>query len=807
MRPWLSLLRSFRVQLACVGLLVQFVVSGGMVWVLLRVGEQGLAQELALRVAHTAPLLQASLVEPLIQRDYATATQLLAEIQKPDDFKYFVLLDTHGQPIATVGRPPNAPLAAVDTDLSHIPWDRPDRCLHLSLDIAHAQQPLAQLRYAVALEPFLLRRATQLQLSLWVALAGTLLGTASLIFGGMSLTRGLQPLGAASEAIAKGQFNLRLPETGSHEFAKLASAFNRMSAALDERFNALLESQAEQLRIGQVASTERARLEALLHALKIGVLLVDGHGRVLHANAAFSAMWTSPIDMASAPTLTELRARVLSVMGNGPALSERLLAAPPMGAPEPKSHDLLAGADRLFDQTSLPVTGTDGVAVGRVWLLQDITAEHRAQEIIHRMAMRDPLTDLLNRHTLFKMLNEWTATPNARALAVLFIDLDNFKLVNDLHGHATGDRLLERIADALTRTFRPGDLLARIGGDEFAVVLRDLPEPQLAALCERLQRNVADIAAQSSNNQRIKVGCSTGVAWFPRDGTDANQLLAAADQAMYQAKNDGRGTWRQYEADAQGLSAKSDRVLWVNRLSDALEHQYFVVYLQGIYHANSRHLHHHEALVRMFSPDATNGSFMPDVFIGYAEESGQILALDRWMIRACLEQLASDPAHAPIAVNVSARSMVDVRLPAFVKAELDRLGVEPERLHLELTETTAVSRIDLAEEGVKQLQALGCKVSLDDFGSGFTSIAYLKQLNADVVKIDGQFIKKLPHDAENQVLLRAIVDISHARGKQVVAEWVDSEECLALVQSYGVDLVQGYLFGLPLPMQVNPSVG
>ena len=312
---------------------------------------------------------------------------------------------------------------------------------------------------------------------------------------------------------------------------------------------------------------------------------------------------------------------------------------------------------------------------------------------------------------------------------------------------------------------------------------------------------MALIDARDESGNVLKVGASIGVSWFPQDATTAHVLLAAADKAMYLAKSEGRGTWRIYDPAMSDPLATSEWMVWSNRLSEALEHQRFTVYLQGVYDATTRELHHHEALVRMINPDDPQHPYQPNDFIGHAENSGKILALDRWMITTCVQQLASLPDHAPIAVNISARTLVDPRLTEFVKSELDRMGVPPQRLQLELTETSAVNRFELAEQGVRQLQALGCQVSLDDFGSGFTSIAYLKQLHADYVKIDGQFILRLAADQENQILLRAIVDIAHAGGKQVVAEWIEDEASLALVKSFGVDLVQGYLFGRPAPMK------
>lgn len=793
-------LRSLRVQLALVGLVVQLLVAGAVVWVLFALTDRGMAQELSLRVAHSAPLLKASLIEPLIQRDYATVEQILSEVRDPNDFKYFVLLDVQNRVITSVGRPAEQALAPVDTDLNRIPWDRPDACMHLLLDISHAGQPLGQLRYAVSLQPYIDQRQQLLVASLWVALAGTVLGSVALTLAGVGLTRGLHQLRNASEAVERGQFSLRVSETGSHEFSRLAAAFNRMSGTLDDRFNALLDSQAQQAHYLALASSERARLVALLHALRLGVLLVDNDGRVLYTNAAFPVIWADqPVSMDDAPTLGEVRARIGQALGAVDDLPGALLSVPALNHQNSRHSLQMANGQRLA-QSSLPVMDTDGNQLGRVWLFEDVTAEHEATELIHRMAARDSLTGLLNRHTFFLQLSDLMSAAHAKPLAVLFIDLDNFKLINDLNGHAAGDRVLIQIADSLTNTFRPGDLLARIGGDEFAVVMQDLPRTQLDTLCQRLQRNVAQIDARDEEGKLLRVGASIGVAWFPQDATDAHVLLAAADKAMYKAKSEGRGTWRQYEPGMNDQSATSEWMVWANRLSEALDHQLLRVYFQGVYHAQTRDLHHLEALVRMHNPLEPAHPYLPDSFIGHAENSGKILALDRWMISTCIRQLADVPGHAPIAVNISARTLVDARLPDFVGAELARMGVAPQRLLFELTETSAVNRIELAEQGVSQLQVLGCQVSLDDFGSGFTSIAYLKQLHADCVKIDGQFILRLAADEENQILLRAIVDIAHASGKQVVAEWIEDEATLALVNSFGVDLVQGYLFGQPVPM-------
>jgi EAL domain-containing protein (putative c-di-GMP-specific phosphodiesterase class I) len=240
-------------------------------------------------------------------------------------------------------------------------------------------------------------------------------------------------------------------------------------------------------------------------------------------------------------------------------------------------------------------------------------------------------------------------------------------------------------------------------------------------------------------------------------------------------------------------------MLWAERISHALRTDGFKVFLQGVHHADNLEIHHFEALIRMPDPSNPGTLFSPMDFISQAEASGKITGLDRWMIQQCIALLGAYPTMPPIAVNISAISLSDASLTGFVAAQLLIHNVAGNRLHLELTETAALSDLTTAQAAVASLQKLGCSLCLDDFGSGFASLAYLKLINADYLKIDGLFIKGINDDRENQVLLRAIVDIAQSSSRLTVAEWIEDEAMLNTVRSFKVDLVQGYHLSKPAP--------
>jgi len=286
--------------------------------------------------------------------------------------------------------------------------------------------------------------------------------------------------------------------------------------------------------------------------------------------------------------------------------------------------------------------------------------------------------------------------------------------------------------------------------------------------------------------------------------TDALELISHADAAMYQAKDAGKNTWRIYQSDHAATLRQRSLVTWNDRIRHALRHDAFEVHLQGVFDTHTLKRCYAEALLRM--PDESTGRLLPpSQFIPYAEKSNLIIDIDRWTLNAAIEHLAADPNIAPIAVNLSGRSVNEPTIADFIALQLLERQVDPSRLFLEITETAAISDMRDAQRFIERLHDIGCKVALDDFGAGFATFAYIKQLPVDVLKIDGLFIRNLSKSRDNQVFVKAMLDIARGFNKLTVAEAVEDETCLDILRSYGVDMVQGFALERPMPAAHRPS--
>jgi EAL domain-containing protein (putative c-di-GMP-specific phosphodiesterase class I) len=286
------------------------------------------------------------------------------------------------------------------------------------------------------------------------------------------------------------------------------------------------------------------------------------------------------------------------------------------------------------------------------------------------------------------------------------------------------------------------------------------------------------------------------VALYPTHASDPETLLAYADAAMYQAKQTGKNNWRMYQPERDSIEANLAVLTWRERISVALESGLFGLLFQGVYAMPERRLVHLEALLRM-RDERTGQLVLPNYFIPIAERSGQIVEIDRWVIRECIRQLQRNPVMPPIAINVSGRTFDDPDMPRYIAEQLKAHGVEPGRLMVELTETAALSDLIDAERFIRELRELGCRICLDDFGAGFASFAYLKHIVVDTIKIDGMFIRDLAHDEQSQVFVRAMLEMARGLGVSSVAECVEDEATLEVLREFGVDMVQGYHLDRP----------
>ena len=550
---------------------------------------------------------------------------------------------------------------------------------------------------------------------------------------------------------------------------------------------------------------ERARLVALLGAMNLGILFVNASNQVMYYNPTFLRIWMIPEDIALAGKSAE---EVLNFSGNVLArpdhFSKHILSV--LETHEVSDNFEVTMADgRVITQLSYPVRYIEGRFIGRLWIYEDITRERQTAEQLIYLAERDALTGLFNRRRLQEELTRLLAVAERHPTrgALIFFDLDEFKYVNDTFGHRAGDTMLIRIAGEVGALVRRNEILSRLGGDEFALLMPDATEKEAEALAERVVRAIAQIPFRFEG-QNFRLTTSLGIALYPEHAINTEDLIAHADAAMYQAKESGKNTWRKYRPDLDTSREMLARLTWNDRISSALENGLLRLHHQGVYYAASGELAHLEVLLRMVDEQDPTRLIMPGHFIHQAEKSGKILDLDRWVIHESIALLAKSKNVPSLAVNISGRTFDEPTLPYYIAELLKTYDVEPRRLLIELTETSAVSDLQDAERFIEALRHTGCTTCLDDFGTGFSSFAYLKHLKADVLKIDGLFIRDLPNERDNQVFVKAIVDVARGLGKTTVAEFVENAEILEMLKNLGVDMVQGY--HLDKPQENHPAI-
>ncbi|MDA0173354.1 EAL domain-containing protein [Solirubrobacter taibaiensis] len=431
----------------------------------------------------------------------------------------------------------------------------------------------------------------------------------------------------------------------------------------------------------------------------------------------------------------------------------------------------------------------------RLTLVQAVDIQHRREfeaQLVHQ-AEHDSLTDLLNRRGLSRILEAHQRTRAGGA--VLLLDLDHFKAINDLHGHGAGDEVLVAAADLITSVVRDGDAVARMGGDEFAILLADADEHVARVTAQRLV-DVFDAGRFESETGSHALSISVGVAMLTPALEDPDAALVAADLAMYDAKADGRGRLAVYD-ETSARSHTRDRLIAVARVRAALAENRFFLVAQPIRSLCSGEIVHHELLLRMREPDG--GVLPPAAFLGVAEEFGLIGEIDLWVVRNAISILdVYSGRDVAFHVNLSGRSLGEPALLEKIRAEFARTGVDPCRLVFEITETAAVGNLEQARAFATALTDIGCRLALDDFGAGFSSFVYLKQLPFDILKIDGEFVRQCTTTPADRVILESLVHTASGLGKETVAEFVEDQETEDLLRELGVDLVQGHHVGRPV---------
>ena len=446
-----------------------------------------------------------------------------------------------------------------------------------------------------------------------------------------------------------------------------------------------------------------------------------------------------------------------------------------------------------------PLVDNDGTMIGVASLVQDITERLNTERTIHYMAHHDTLTGLPNRRLMQDRLNQaiLQARRQQKHVALLFLDLDRFKLVNDTLGHETGDYVLRDIARRLNKAVREGDTVSREGGDEFLIILPDLDKPESAQpIASKILNELAKPIEVSGHE--LTVTASIGISHYPNDATDVQQLLKHADSAMYQAKDAGRNTARFFTSDLNFLLSK--RLEVESRLRRGIERNEFFLRYQPQVDVLSGRITGVEALVRWNDPQ--NGEIFPKDFISIAEELGLIVPLGEWVFRAACQQIKAWDQEGyrdvVVSVNLSPRQFVSRKLLPSMKLALLETGIDPARIDLEITESIAMRNLEQTIEILAELRRIGASISIDDFGVGYSSLGQLRRLPAQTLKIDASFVSQIPHDANSCSITEAIIAMAKRLHLRTVAEGVETQAQLEFLRTNGCDSYQGYLFAKPL---------
>lgn len=461
-------------------------------------------------------------------------------------------------------------------------------------------------------------------------------------------------------------------------------------------------------------------------------------------------------------------------------------------------HDLISkdGERRkvVWVHTPLHEEYTDGTALLSVGM--DITERVRAESKMRWLANHDPLTSLTNRHRFFEELtrfyDEVLRTGNCAALLVL--DLDHFKEINDTSGHAAGDALLRMVAEELKNRARKSDIVARLGGDEFAMLMPQTGRCGAESFAKQLNERLAGTPFVY-DEKRYRIGVSIGIAFLPEHGADIQEVMANADLAMFEAKRTGRSRARVFTEELKQSKTVTQNVYWNDVLTEAMEQKQLFFYYQPIIDIASGNLVYTEALLRLHLSD--DRLVMPGEFLPSAERAGLNYDLDCYVVEMAIQTLLED-AHKRLSINLSTASLNDFEWVQLLVQAIQLHNLDPKRMIFEITETAVIHDMEKAKQIVHEVTDLGFCFAVDDFGAGFSSLYYLKQLPVNYVKIDQSLIRDIANDEEDRDFVRALVSMVHAYGKTVVAEGVENEATLQLLKAMKVDLVQGFYLGYPV---------
>ena len=573
----------------------------------------------------------------------------------------------------------------------------------------------------------------------------------------------------------------------------------------------------DRVQLEQSLSQEKELLQVTLNSIGDAVITTDAVGRVQSLNPIAEGLTGWSHHVAQGRSFTEILHMVNET--NRDRVDNPIAEALRTGKiVELANHTILIardGRETPISDSAAPIRAKDGQILGAVMVFRDVSITHQLNQQLSWQASHDTLTNLLNRREFERRLSQVVeaAKQDHQSRALCYLDLDQFKVVNDTCGHFAGDELLRQVTDRLKTHIRKTDTLARLGGDEFGLLLDCCPPDQAEQIANSLCSDVKAIRFVS-HDKIFTIGVSIGLVVITAETGSVTALLSMADAACYAAKNSGRNRVHVYHSDDEKMVQQQGEMQWVGRINQALEDDRFCLYYQPIVPLNPTQYsgEHYEVLLRL--QDETGQIVLPMAFIPAAERYNLMHLIDRWVIRTLFN--SQGPHYRDVwsscygkscdpylyAINLSGASLNDAHFVGFLREQFALHQIPPKLICFEITETVAITNLTQAAQFIAEIRELGCRFALDDFGSGMSSFSYLKNLPVDFLKIDGSFVKAMIDDPVSLVIVESIKDIGQAMGLQTIAEFVENETVFDKLRLMGIDYAQGYGVGMPLELRM-----
>ena len=558
---------------------------------------------------------------------------------------------------------------------------------------------------------------------------------------------------------------------------------------------------------------ERERAQVTLGSINDSVIILNNNGVIEYLNPVAERMTGWDVKQAKNEQLAEVvnLVDVESREGMNEKIANAITQSTQVALQDPMLLESRNGDELSVEVVITPLHDQRGGTDGALVVLHDVTQAQRMARRLEWQATHDALTGLVNRREFEQRVNEAliTAHQDKATHTLMFLDLDQFKVVNDTCGHMAGDELLCQVTEQLKNTLRAADTLARLGGDEFGVLLRYCPQTKAEQVAEKLLQAIQDFSFYWEE-KTFKIGVSIGLVLVTEYVEDLTSLLSAADVACYAAKDGGRNRVHVYKPTDEDLARREDEMHWVARINEALEHDRFVLFgqlIKPIQQDRDQGLYR-EVLIRLSTDD---GSLIPPgAFLPAAERYNLIGKVDRWVIensfRFYAEHKKNTNLSIQLSINLSGSSVGDKDLHDYIEQKFEEHDVLPQDITFEITETAAITNLNQAVKMMRELRPLGCRFALDDFGAGLSSLGYLKNLPIDFIKIDGKFVVDIESDEVSRAMVEMINHVGSVMGLKVIAEFVENERVIEILSEIGVDFAQGYGVGVPHALEQSSDL-